>query len=69
MMTDASSPAARGPQEPPSADHLFADAHVDAGATHDAGGGMDHGADAASVAPAAEPPPAAPQEQGHGAGH
>jgi hypothetical protein len=73
MMTDASSPAAQGPQEPPSADHLFADAHVDAGAAHDAGGGMDPGAgvhaDAAAIPPAAEPPPAAPEEQGHGAGH
>ena len=73
MMTDASSPAAQGPQEPPSADHLFADAHVDAGAAHDAGVGMDPGAgvhaDAAAISPAAEPPPAAPEEQGHGAGH
>jgi len=74
MMTDAASHAAQGPQEPPSADQLFADAHVDAGgAAHDAGGGMDHGAaaqvDAAAIAPPAELPPAEPGEQGHAAGH
>jgi len=73
MMADASSPAAQGPQEPPSADHLFADAHVDAGAAHDAGGGMDPGAeahaDAAAMSPPAEPHAAAPEEQGHAAGH
>src|SRR5262249_40159415 len=49
---------AQPPQEPPPADHLFADAHVDQGA-HDPSGGAHPGADAPPVdaTPPPEPPP------------
>jgi len=59
MVGDASSQpgGAQPPQEPPPADHLFADAHVDQGA-HDGGGSAPPGADApADATPPPEPPP------------
>lgn len=71
MVTEAPADAAHGLQEPPSADHLFADAHVDPGTGHDAGSGPDSGAvtyvDAPPTVPD-EPPPVAPQEHNAGRG-
>jgi hypothetical protein len=71
MITDTSSHGAQAPQEPPSADHLFADAQVvEQGAAHDGGApqpGADAQVDAALNSPSPEPPPE-PQhhDQGHG---